>query len=120
MLTVVVVIGLTGLGWTRTITAGTICQSRYTHQAIQPWLRDWWQCQHQTPCARDEALDRRNAAVQVIQCLCQNIPSDRSDIEKMYRDEVITYQASRAAPHESIQAPVSADLACQLRPIYRL
>ena len=89
----VMIIALVGawlyLGWSGWAVRGTVgqsyCAQNYTHYLITPVLKNWWECRSKTPCGTDENLDRYNAKVRVIQCLCRNLSTNIGPILQFYK-----------------------------------
>ncbi len=82
------VAGLVVVFWFGIPIRGTVgqafCPQHYTHYVVTPFLRNAWECRNRMPCGTDENLDRYNAKVGVIQCLCRDNTTNHEAIAQYY------------------------------------
>lgn len=109
------ILGWFGVSWQSTVGQG-YCPQFYKHYAVKPYLHDWWECRRQQPCGVDEDVVRYNAHVEVVQCLCQQLQSNRVGISQYY----IQYLSQEPIFQGRENATVEAICATEATPVGRL
>jgi len=87
------VIGIFGISGQVTLKAGD-CEKSYKHYYIEPFISDFLECMVQIPCGTAQELTIRNTKVDVIQCLCENIETNKEIITDYYNKEFSQPQPS--------------------------
>ena len=73
------IIGLFGISGQVTLKAGN-CEKSYRHYYIEPFILDFLSCMTMIPCGTAQEITIYNRKVDVIQCLCENIETNKEVI----------------------------------------
>lgn len=92
ILGVAIVVGFTGIK-KKVVIKENDCQADYAYYHLEPFLFNIFSCLLMRPCGIDQELDKINAKIEVIQCLCKNISINEDIIVKNF-NELKIYQPS--------------------------
>jgi len=87
------VVGIFGISGQVTLKAGD-CEKNYKHYYIEPFISDFLECMAQIPCGTAQGLTIHNTKVDVIQCLCKNIETNKETITEYYNKELSKQEPS--------------------------